>query len=198
MLLVQADKTPSGMKLAAIRKQGLDGARVEGVSHGVNVVPTGTPLIASPRDISSNAAAEAAVKMRDKLIQNLIAMQQAPPETEAGFRAAQKMLARYARNKNKNQPARTKRGMARLLTDPQLLDHLEAVRQYSPMCAAAAELDAGLGYGTTATFPTLPSAVWDASKFLILGAGSYQPAVDQLKHELFLKGMFGDSSAGLH
>ena len=115
--------------------------------------------------------------MRDKLVQALMGMAQAPPETEEGFRAAQKLIARYAKNKSKKQPARTKRGMARVLTDPDILAHLEAVREYSPMCAAAAELDAGLGYGTTATFPTLPSAVWNASKFLILGAGSYQPAV---------------------
>jgi hypothetical protein len=154
-------------------------------------------LITSTRDISSKAAAAAAVTMHDKLVQDLRVIHNATPETEQVVGAAQKLLARYVRNKSNKQSARTKRGMARLMTDPQIDSHLQTVKNYSPMCAVAAELDASLAYGTTATFPTLPSGLWDASKFLILCAASYQPPVDQEKHELLLQGMFGGSSAGI-
>jgi hypothetical protein len=135
--------------------------------------------------------------MRDKLVQDLMDMHKTPPETEEGFRAGQKLLARYAKNNSKKQPARTKRGMTSILTDPAIAAHLQVVKDYIPMCATTYQLDASLGYGTTATFPTLPSGVWDGSKFLLLGVASYQPVVDQLKHELLLTGMYGGSSVDI-
>ena len=120
--LLSQTKTPNDLRLGAILTQGFEstfeGARVAGVSHDCNVVSANIQLIASPRDIWSKEIAAAAVTMRDKLVQDLIDMHKAPPETEEGFRAGQKLLARYAKNKSKKQPARTKRGMTRLLTDP--------------------------------------------------------------------------------
>jgi hypothetical protein len=116
--LLSQTKTPNDLRLGAILTQGLEGARVVGVSHDCNVVSANIQLIASPRDIWSKEIAAAAVTMRDKLVQDLIDMHKALPETEEGFRAGQKLLARYAKNKSKKQPARTKRGMTRLLTDP--------------------------------------------------------------------------------
>ncbi len=109
--------------------------------------------------------------MRDKLVQDLIDMHKAPPETVEGFRAGQKLLARYAKNNSKKHSARTKRGMTRLLTDPAIGAHLQVVKDYIPMCATTYQLDVSLGYGTTATFPT--------------------------EHELLLTGMYGGSSVDI-
>jgi hypothetical protein len=192
-LLSQA-KTANDVALGNMRTSAIQGARVPGISHACNTVPHNIQLMASPSDMSSEAAEAAAVTMRDNLVLNLIEMNNSPPETEEGVRKAQKALAQFANN---NRQDRTKRGMARLLSSASLTSHLEHVKSLSRMSAASAAVDAALGYGTTASLPTLPPGVWDGSKGLAIGAASYPPAVDQVKHDAFGKGMFGASSAGI-